>query len=944
MNANGALYQLLLGEADWGACSVMRAEQSELLSDVWGSPLTEEQRQFVPEWREDLSSIAIARLPQDLPSTPGEAQYSLDDRRGVAADRHGNIYAVSGDRLGIRIQASGTRYGADFWPDPRSKPTPSGSLFEDCTPVEEPSQIIDLVALPGDYLLALLESGDLLQFDLVGGGDPERVRIEEPEGLIISNIAADLNGGTFLIDRTARRLYRTTSDLGICTEEAGDPVPRLFQPDDGPPTEDKPTAEPWSVDIATIADPIALFQLDDDHVVILDYRAGAEAALFLVELPTRIVSELLEVSFDAIGMVLLPDENEPATGARTALFWGATGNQAYAVNFQPSEETWEAGEDPMLRPLRRFGGRGLVVANGLAHYDSGEPALWVGIGVKHQCQFAAQSTFTTPVYDSDVYQCLWDRVRLDAQIPAGCEIIVEARTFDDETLFAIDPEAGWSTQPAPYANGDRAELPKLSLVRTAGGSQASLQCWDLLLQRLIGRFAQFRVTMKGDGRHSPAISAMRVWYPRFSYARRFLPQVYSEDPIAGDFTDRFLANNEGVNTALEDRIAAVAMLFDPRTVPAEALDWLADWFDVALDPSWDERRRRLFITHAVDFFGWRGTLPGLQLALALAFDKAIEPEDFALPAPQTGGNSQIRIVEHFRTRKSVRRFPSTVAIDTGIHALIDPETLWQPSEGRRGLTERWAWARGEVESSEEERIAPFSLVASDYPDPSEWAGFMQKQIGFAPALGAQERNRWQEFLVAMGEDPDALAVPGSGADANGEHWQGFVAQPDQNRQLWRDLLIKRYASVEQLNLAWSTDWLAIEDIPLPHRAPDREPPTRDWLDFEGALAPIHQSAHRFSVLIPRLSTAFDPEEEDQALKLAQRIIELEKPAHTVFDVRLFWAMNRVGEARLGRDTEIGEGSRAPQLIPPSILGRSSVGASFAAGAQSAQDGRELLAC
>jgi hypothetical protein len=55
---------------------------------------------------------------------------------------------------------------------------------------------------------------------------------------------------------------------------------------------------------------------------------------------------------------------------------------------------------------------------------------------------------------------------------------------------------------------------------------------------------------------------------------------------------------------------------------------------------------------------------------------------------------------------------------------------------------------------------------------------------------------------------------------------------------------------------------------------------------------------------------------------------LEKPAHTVFDVKFYWAMFRIGEARLELDTLIDQGSRAPQLLPRLILGQGFVGESY----------------
>jgi len=84
-------------------------------------------------------------------------------------------------------------------------------------------------------------------------------------------------------------------------------------------------------------------------------------------------------------------------------------------------------------------------------------------------------------------------------------------------------------------------------------------------------------------------------------------------------------------------------------------------------------------------------------------------------------------------------------------------------------------------------------------------------------------------------------------------------------------------------------------------------------------------------------------ELERRLGLARRIVDLEKPAHTVFDVRFYWAFFRVGEARLGLDTQMGSGSRARELIPEAILGRAYVGSSFVGGAAPPKDRDRLLA-
>jgi hypothetical protein len=97
---------------------------------------------------------------------------------------------------------------------------------------------------------------------------------------------------------------------------------------------------------------------------------------------------------------------------------------------------------------------------------------------------------------------------------------------------------------------------------------------------------------------------------------------------------------------------------------------------------------------------------------------------------------------------------------------------------------------------------------------------------------------------------------------------------------------------------------------------------------------VAEAAHRFSVLIP---FRFEAENElsvetavtGDALKMVERIIELEKPAHTWFDIKEYWNMFRVGEARLGLDTQIGYSSYfQPLVLGDAILPHATLGCPY----------------
>jgi phage tail-like protein len=343
----------------------------------------------------------------------------------------------------------------------------------------------------------------------------------------------------------------------------------------------------------------------------------------------------------------------------------------------------------------------------------------------------------------------------------------------------------WQREPNLYFRGNGSEIPFAGSYISKGKSQKT---WELLLQRAKGRYLQLRLVFSGNGQQTPRISALRVYYPRFSYLNHYLPSIYREDEQSAFFLDRFLANFEGFYTTIEDKIAAVQMLFDVQSAPPDALDWLASWFGVVLDPAWTEDKRRLFIRYAVEFFQYRGTTRGLRIALRLVLDSNADERIFERQTAQEKIHDPIRIVERFLTRRTPEIIPADSIAEQNLPRITRQTDKWQPKQGAdvlhrlyrvkfaqkliqelsltelRGLPptavlEKFqeilnqiaaAIKDDEAKKKELERIPNLTFPLTkpdDAEDADIWERFALETLGFVPSdAAAREGKSWQNFL------------------------------------------------------------------------------------------------------------------------------------------------------------------------------------------------------
>ncbi len=308
----------------------------------------------------------------------------------------------------------------------------------------------------------------------------------------------------------------------------------------------------------------------------------------------------------------------------------------------------------------------------------------------------------------------WHRVYIDGCIPEGCALTLYARAYEDPDRRSALP---FVPQPRPLWTPLPSELPFHAGIAPSRPGESGL--FEVLLQHpggatrsLRGRYLQLRLVLEGDGRHTPAIHAMRIYAPRFSYQEAYLPELFrqrdgrqspedQEGPANGaDVRERLLATFEGMLTPLEGRIAASEALLHPDTVPAPLMQGLAGALGVRLPPHWPESRRRRQLAQGCLLQQWRGTYPGVRLALDIATDGAV-------------GRGQIVLVENFRLRRTMatllgldmddRDHPLTLGTGMSGNSIVGDSLILSEADSRTFL----ALLAPELEGDDAAAVADF---------------------------------------------------------------------------------------------------------------------------------------------------------------------------------------------------------------------------------------------
>lgn len=920
MDVNGTRFHLQYGEETWRTLINNNKAATLEVQDCNGALILKKKLFRFP------------KKPKDLP--PREKAPELKDRRGAARDRYGNWYWIAEDEQEIRFLSPCNRQFQHFWSSKDNVKVPEQSgrdFFPDLQPTEPKDLKLRGLAVTKHHYLVVgtLDPAGLLIFDLHAGGSPIHMLWPMEVPFHPFDMAPSPNGGVWILD--IPQLFEVNNQcsywsldgdfqmIGIDQQSVDLRFPRAdsFQPEGGGgrgvPGRKFPTGitlglatplpEIHPVALETLPDDTVLIMADEmNHSVLYHYHFGQLLGHFpLTDLYESDTGEETKGSFDLQGHDLAfvqdPDADERQVKGKL-LIADKNGNQVFAFRLNIQENSFSLELITKYYPLRRFTGKALVAARDepqrkdqAVFYDLGN--LWLPVVAHHKPRHELEGFLVTEEFDGKEPGCVWHRIIMDAVIPTGTMVEVASRAADSPDLLGA---TSWQSEPTPYCRNDGTELPYYTPFSQDELKKDGAGCWELLFQNARGRYLQLRLTLRGTGLSTPEINALRAYYPRFSYLIEYLPAIYQDDNQSASYLDRFLANMEGIYSTVEGKIAEAQQLFDIRLIGEEYLKWLATWFGISLDPSWDEGRQRLFLHHAIDLFQQRGTLSGLIRTIRLALDPCVDETLFtedvaAYLFPE--GTSQytpftVRIVERYLSRRA----PGVVfgnQTQPDILHLAETTEHWSPEKGARPLHQSFQeYVRillGETEclseflnelqvsSLNEMKLSP--VKPDNKTEAAVWKNFISHEIGFTYAE------------ITKNDEP---------------YYQSFLKH--------------RYRQIGNLNQAYRCDFNSFSTVPLPHEDDMPASGSRliDWIQFVSMVVPIQRYAHQFTVLVPINLENDSLIQVEERVALARRIVNLEKPSHTKCDVQPYWALFRVGEARVGLDTLLGRGSRFVSLI------------------------------
>src|SRR6266545_2492112 len=220
-------------------------------------------------------------------------------------------------------------------------------------------------------------------------------------------------------------------------------------------------------------------------------------------------------------------------------------------------------------------------AGGLVRTPDGRIGFWTDHGfrvaVEARPRYEEHGSVDLFRLDAGVYRTQWGRIFVEACIPGGTSVRAAFVTSDDEPgETENDGPSIARTVPSNLTASIRlprawpplvaaSRVPELARLRPLHRRETGMdvawarrdpddrfEVYEAPVAAPPGRYLWVRLDLRGTRGASPRVRAARVEHPGHDWRSR-LPRVYSDDPAAASFLDRYLAMPAGVLADVEER-------------------------------------------------------------------------------------------------------------------------------------------------------------------------------------------------------------------------------------------------------------------------------------------------------------------------------------------------------------------------------------------------------
>lgn len=426
--------------------------------------------------------------------------------------------------------------------------------------------------------------------------------------------------------------------------------------------------------------------LDERHQTIYAHRARAGALQRWFGAPPDFERRWRRIADDGMGCLLLWD----AIGETVDRF----NPRGQSLGVMPLRTVRERFNRPQsTRQSAANHGRVRLTRTGAVPRPDRDAPFWPAPS------YVRNGAWTSQWLDSDLYDCAWHVIELSiADLPPGSSILVRTRTSNTAqdtaevaaTVDTVGALGSWRDAPAMVAPSqpDPQATPSFE--------------HDLLVLSGPGRYLQLQIVLTGNSVETPVVGSMRIRFPRESLLQ-YLPAIFSSPPAQRQFLDRFLSIMQTTWSRIEREVDAFERHLDPKSVPPEAMSYLAGWLDLRLEGTWrPEQNRRLLEAMPRLRTKW-GTVEGMRAWLRVYLCNLGSVEEDDLETLGVPG-----IVESFVERRRLMLTDRSATLGAAADDLRCPpverrgttlggaDGLWSPAVERRfqvGVFDR----EGEIE-------------------------------------------------------------------------------------------------------------------------------------------------------------------------------------------------------------------------------------------------------